>query len=144
VSLDCRLVEDLRQHRRTRLVFRHPNRTTDEPADLPRDIWMPLVKQVGLPRRVLYSLRATFASLARASGEAAFNVPRMMGHSGSAVVDQVHAGSLQSGLASVASAVPTRVLGDALKLRVIEDGVRDVATSLPEGLVEPKKAIASV
>ena len=64
------------------------------------------------------------------SGEAAFNVSRMMGHSRSTLVDQVYARTLQSGLASVASAVATRVLGEAPKLRVIEGGQQDVATSL--------------
>lgn len=92
-----------------------------------------------MPYRDLYSLRSTFATLARASGEAAFNVSRMMGHSRSTLVDAVYAGRLQSGLSSVASAVATRVLGESPKLRVIEGGARDVRQPLDEATpLEPK------
>lgn len=108
-----------------------------------RDVWLPLLKRAGIPHRDMYSLRSTFASLARASGEAAFNVSRMMGHSRSTLVDTVYAKTLQSGLASVASAVASRVLGEVPKLRVIEGGARDVASSLPGTADVASKDVAS-
>ena len=40
---------------------------------------MPLLKRAQVPYRDMYSLRWTFVSLARASGEAAFNVSRVIG-----------------------------------------------------------------
>jgi integrase len=38
-----------------------------------------------------HEVRHTFASLGRTTGESAFNVARMMGHSRSTLVDQVYA-----------------------------------------------------
>jgi integrase len=61
----------------------------------------------------MYSLRHTFATLARSSGEAAFNVSRAMGHSRSTLVDDVYAHSLATGLAGVAQSVSSRVFDSA-------------------------------
>jgi hypothetical protein len=48
-------------------------------------------------------------------------VSRIIGHSRSTLVDQVYAGTLQSGLASVASAVAAHVLDEEQpNLRLIE------------------------
>jgi hypothetical protein len=62
----------------------------------------------------------------------------MMGHRRSTLVDQVYARTLQSGLASVASAVAARVLGEQPpKLRVIEGGAqadKDSIDSSSEGV----------
>jgi len=128
------LVEQLRACRGDRthgLVFASRNGTPLNPWNVRRDIWLPLIKRAGVPHQDMYSLRTTFATLARASGEAAFNVSRMIGHSRSTLVDQVYAKTLQSGLASVASAVAARVLDERPpKLRVIEGGARDVRESL--------------
>jgi alpha-D-ribose 1-methylphosphonate 5-phosphate C-P lyase len=49
----------------------------------------------------------------------------MMGHARSTLVDQVYAHSMQSGMASVASAVTAHVLGEQPKLRIIERGQQD-------------------
>jgi len=131
VPLSGWLVKELKAHRErtggTGLVFANGNGRPHNPSNLRRDVWIPLLKRAGVPYRDMYSLRATFATMAHASGEEAFNVSRMMGHRRSTLVDQVYARTLQSGLASVASAVAARVLGDQpLRLRVIEGGARDV------------------
>ncbi len=91
----------------------------------------------------LYSLRHTFASLGRTAGESAFNVARMMGHAKSALVDQVYAHSMQTGMASVAERVTARALGEQPKLRVIEGGQRDIREPLDEGSNQPQKESAS-
>jgi HD superfamily phosphohydrolase len=78
------------------------------------------------------SLRHTFASLGRVSGESAFNVARAMGHSRSTLVDQVYAHSLQSGMESVAERINARALGEQPKLRVIEGAQRTVRQPLDE------------
>jgi integrase len=147
VPLDGRLVEDLRTEQRTGdgtgLVFGTRSGKALSASNVRRDIWLPLLAKAGLPYRDLYSLRATFATLARASGEAAFNVSRTMGHSRSLLVDQVYARTLQSGLASVATAVASRVLGEQPKLRVIEGGARDVRESLDGATPTGSKNVAS-
>src|SRR4029077_17428668 len=61
-----------------------------------RDVWLPLRKHAKVREFDLHSLRHTFASLGRTSGESAFNVSRAMGHSRSTLVDAVCAHSLQS------------------------------------------------
>jgi hypothetical protein len=70
----------------------------------------------------MYSLRHTFASLARSSGEAAFNVARAMGDSRSTLVDAVYPHSLASGMAGVAERVAGRVFDEKPVLRVLEGG----------------------
>jgi hypothetical protein len=57
----------------------------------------------------MYSLRWTFVSLARASGEAAFNVSRVIGHARSTIVDTIYAHTVDSALAGVSESVAGRV-----------------------------------
>jgi hypothetical protein len=57
----------------------------------------------------MYSLRWTFVSMARASGEAAFNVSRLIGHARSTIVDTIYAHTVDSGLAGVSQSVEQRV-----------------------------------
>jgi hypothetical protein len=100
------------------------------PSDVRRDIWQPLKKRARVRNLDLYSLHHTFASLGRTAGESAFNVARMMGHARSVLVDQVYAHTLQSGMASVASAITARALGEQPKLPLIDGGQRDVRKAL--------------
>jgi len=97
------------------------------------------VKRAAVRPLDLYSLRHSFATLARVAGESAFNVSRMVGHPRSMLVDQVYAHSLQSGMASVAERVTARALGEQPKLRVIEGKARDVRETLENRLPEQKK-----
>jgi integrase len=60
---------------------------------------MPLLNRAKVRYRDMYSLRWTFVSLARASGEAAFNVSRVIGHSRSTIVDTIYAHTVDSALA---------------------------------------------
>jgi hypothetical protein len=59
--------------------------------------------------RVGYSLRWTFVSLARASGEADFNVSRLFGHARSTIVDTIYARTVDSALAGVSESVAERI-----------------------------------
>jgi integrase len=118
------------------LVFANRNGKPMNPSNLRRDVWLPLRKRARVRELDLYSLRHTFASLGRTSGESAFNVSRAMGHSRSTLVDAVYAHSLQSGMASVAERVTARALGEQPKLRVIEGGQRDVRQPLDESPAE--------
>jgi integrase len=106
------------------LVFATQAGTPYNPSNVRRDLWSPVLKRAGVRKLDMYSLRHTFASLARSSGEAAFNVSRAMGHSRSTLVDAVYAHSLASGLAGVAERVAGRVFDEKKKpvLRVIEGG----------------------
>ena len=70
---------------------------------------MPLLKRAEIPYRDLYSLRWTFVSLARASGEAAFNVSRVIGHARSTIVDTIYAHTVDSALAGVGESVTERI-----------------------------------
>ena len=63
---------------------------------------MPLLARGQVRYRDMYSLRWTFVSLARASGEAAFNVSRIIGHARSMIVDTIYAHTVESGLAGSA------------------------------------------
>jgi len=114
------------------LVFANRNGKPINPSNLRRDVWLPLRKRAKVRALDLYSLRHTFASLGRTSGESAFNVSRAMGHSRSTLVDAVYAHSLQSGMASVAERVTALALGEQPKLRVIEGKSRDVRQSLDD------------
>ena len=113
------------------------------PSNVRRDIWLKLVKRAKVRPLDMYSLRHTFASLGRVSGEAAFNVARAMGHSRSMIVDEVYAHALPTGMASVAERVTARALGLAPTLRVIEGGQRDIRRSLDETVEEPAKKVSS-
>jgi integrase len=144
VPLSGWLVSELGAHKAraggTGLVFGNANGKPMNPANVRRDIWIPLKKRAGVRSLDLYSLRHTFASLGRTAGESAFNVSRMMGHSRSTLVDQVYAHSMQSGMASVAENVTARALGVKPQLRLIEGGARDVREPLENASTESKKA----
>jgi len=113
------------------------------PSNVRRDIWAKVLKRAGVRMLDMYSLRHTFATLGRGSGESAFNVARAMGHSRSTLVDQVYAHSLQSGTASVAERVTARALGEQPKLRVIEGGARDIRETIEKNLPEQVKKEAT-
>jgi len=70
---------------------------------------MPLLERAEVRYRDMYSLRWTFVSLARASGEAAFNVSRVIGHSRSTIVDTIYAHTVDSALAGISESVSERV-----------------------------------
>jgi integrase len=63
----------------------------------------------GVPYRDMYSLRWTFVSLARASGEHAFNVARVIGHARSTIVDTIYGHTVDAALAGVSESVAERV-----------------------------------
>lgn len=153
VALSGWLVEELRAYLSTRerdpeaLLFASRTGGPLNPSNVRRDIWLKLVKRAGVPARDLYSLRHTFVSLGRVSGEAAFNVARAMGHSRSTLVDEVYAHSLPSGMASVAERVTARVFGEQPKLRVIDgkapEKSPDVRHPLDDRSKKAKKNAAS-
>ncbi len=60
------------------------------PSNVRRDIWSKLIARAGVRRLDMYSLRHTYATFARSSGEAAYNVSRVLGHSRSTLVDDVY------------------------------------------------------
>jgi integrase len=92
-------------------------------SNVHRDIWGPLVKRAGVRKLDLYSLRHTFATLARSSGENAFNVSRAMGHSRSTLVDDVYAHSLGTSMHGVATGVAARVFGRDIR-ETLEDAAK--------------------
>jgi integrase len=144
VPLSAWLITQLKAHRdrsdTTGLVFPTKLKRPMNPANVRRDIWVPLKKRAGVRDLDLYSLRHTFASLGRTSGESAFNVARMMGHSRSSLVDLVYAHSMESGMSGVAESVTARALGIKPQLRVIEGGQRDVRETLDDTAQESAKA----
>jgi integrase len=97
------LVEELGAHiersgaKGENLVFATQAGTAYNPSNVRRDLWSKVIERAGVRKLDMYSLRHTFASLARSSGEAAFNVARAMGHSRSTLVESVYAHSLASG-----------------------------------------------
>ena len=113
------------------------------PSNVRRDIWVKLVARANVRKLDMYSLRHTFASLGRASGEEAFNVARAMGHSRSQIVDDVYAHALPSGMTSVAARVTARALGQQIKPRLVSSNERDVTRSLPVSPEEPSDEAAS-
>jgi integrase len=66
----------LREHRASSggmgLVFPSTTGTPLNKANVRKRVWIPLLERAEVPYRDMYSLRWTFVSLARASGEAAF------------------------------------------------------------------------
>lgn len=144
VPLSGWLVAELTAHKArlgdAGLVFATGTGRPMNPSNVRRDIWGPLKKRAAVRDLDLYSLRHSFASLARTAGESAFNVSRMLGHSRSSLVDTVYAHSMQSGLARVAESVTARALGAKPQLRVIEGGARDVRQPLDGSSAESKKA----
>jgi integrase len=149
VPLSGWLVAELRAHRErgggTELVFPNANGKPMDPSNVRRDIWVPLKKRAGVRNLDLYSLRHTFASFGRTAGESAFNVARMLGDARSTLVDQRYAHTMQSGMASVASGITARALGEQPKLRVIEGCQRDVRETLENTKPEAEeKAVGSL
>jgi hypothetical protein len=60
-------------------------------------------------------------------------------------VDQVYTHTMQSGTASIASAITARALGEQPRLRVIEGGPRDVSETLENTKPEAEeKAVGSL
>jgi integrase len=111
------------------LVFSTRNDRPLNPSNVRRDVWAKLVTRAGVRSLDMYSLRHTFASLARTAGEGAFNVSRQLGHSKSTLVDAVYAHSLPSGLAGMSERVTARAFGTTPQLRLI-DGGREVREPL--------------
>jgi integrase len=123
------------------LLFGTAAGTPYNPSNVRRDLWGPLLKRAGVRSLDMYSLRHSFATLARSAGENAFNVSRAMGHSRSTLVDQVYAHSLASGMTGVAERVAGRVFDVKPQLRVVEGGISpDVRQPLDESSTEQKKA----
>lgn len=106
------LADVLREHRARSggagLVFPSTVGTPLNTTNTRRRLWIPLLMRANVPYRDLYSLRWTFVSLARASGEAAFNVSRVIGHARSTIVDTIYAHTVDSGLAGVSESVAER------------------------------------
>jgi integrase len=91
------------------LVFPSTAGTPLNKANVRKRMWMPLLERAQVLYRDIYSLRWTFVSLARASGEAAFNVSRVIGHARSTIVDTIYAHTVDSALAGVSESVAERV-----------------------------------
>lgn len=115
VPLASWLVAELRAHIQREgiegeaLLFATRSQMPMNLSNVHRDIWTPLLKRAEVRKLDLYSLRHTFATPARSSGENAFNTSRAMGHSKSTLVDEVYSYSLASGMAGVAAGVAARV-----------------------------------
>jgi len=147
VPISAWLADVLREHRARSggvgLVFPSEAGTPLNKANVRKRMWIPLLKRAKVPYRDLYSLRWTFVSFARASGEAPFNVSRIIGQARSVIVDTIYAHTVDSGLAGISESVTGRVGLNAPpnpqppqpippsgppKLRVI-DGGRSVGTN---------------
>jgi integrase len=126
VALSGWLVNALEAHRGEAaldaLVFSTRNDRPLNPSNVRRDVWAKLVTRAGVRSLDMYSLRHTFATLARTAGEGAFNVSRQLGHSKSTLVDAVYAHSLASGLAAMSERVTARAFGTTPQLRLIDGG----------------------
>ena len=90
------------------LVFPSEVGTPLNKANVRKRVWIPLLLRAKVPYRDLYSLRWTFVSLARASGEVPFNVSRVIGHARSTIVDTIYAHTVDSGVAGVSDSVAQR------------------------------------
>jgi integrase len=101
VPISAWLAAVLREHRATSggvgLVFPSTAGTPLNKANVRKGVWMPLLERAPVRYRDIYSLRWTFVSLARASGEAAFNVSRLIGHARSTIVDTIYAHTVRFG-----------------------------------------------
>jgi hypothetical protein len=116
------------------------------PSNVRRDIWVKLVARAGARKLDMYSLRHTFASLGRSSGDESFNVARATGHSRSQTVDEVYAHALPSGMKSVAERVTARALGYQTRSAIVsgsEPNERDVRRSLDVSPEAPADEAAS-
>jgi integrase len=107
------LASVLREHRARSggmgLVFPSTGGTPLNNSNVRKRMWMPLLERAEIRYRDIYSLRWTFVSLARASGEAAFNVSRVIGRARSTIVDTIYAHTVDSALAGVSQSVEERV-----------------------------------
>jgi hypothetical protein len=122
------------------LVFPSTASTPLNKANVRKRVRMPLLKRAQVPYRDIYSLHWTFVSLARARGETAFNVSRVIGHARSTILDTIYAHTVDSAVAGVSERVaervgltlptplaapgPPTVSRQPPKLRVIEGGRR--------------------
>jgi integrase len=113
VPISPLLAAVLREHRASSggmgLVFPSTTGTPLNKANVRKRVWIPLLERAQVRYRDMYSLRWTFVSLARASGEAPFNVGRIIGHARSTIVDTIYAHTVDSGLAGVSESVAGRV-----------------------------------
>jgi integrase len=112
VPISAWLANVLRAHRAGSggegLVFPSEVGTPLNKANVRKRVWIPLLMRAKVPYRDLYSLRWTFVSLARASGEVPFNVSRVIGHARSTIVDTIYAHTVESGAAGVSESVAVR------------------------------------
>jgi integrase len=90
-------------------VFPSTTGTPLNKANVRKRVWMPLLERAQVRYRDMYSLRWTFVSLARASGEQVFNVARVIGHARSTIVDTIYGHTVDSALAGVSESVAERV-----------------------------------
>lgn len=149
VPLGGWLVERLREHVEREgiagdaLLFATRQGNPYNPSNVRRDIWHKLVKRAGVRSLDMYSLRHTYATFARAAGQAAYNVSRVLGHSRSTLVDDVYGHGNDVAMTAVALAVEGRLFGN--KLRVIEGGggARDVRETLDNSIASQTNAKAS-
>jgi hypothetical protein len=113
VPISAWLASVLREHRARSggvgLVFPSTAGTPLNKANVRKRVWMPLLERAQIRYRDMHSLRWTFVSLARASGEAAFNVSRVIGHARSTIVDTIYAHTVDSALAGVSESVAERI-----------------------------------
>jgi integrase len=91
------------------LVFPSTVGTPLNNANVRIRLWMPLLERAQVRYRDMESLRWTFVNLARVSGEAAFNVSRLIGHARSTIVDTIYAHTVDPALAGVSESVTKRV-----------------------------------
>jgi hypothetical protein len=113
------------------LVFRSSAGTPLNTANVRNRVWIPLLERAEIAYRDLYSLRWTFVSMARASGEAAFNVSRLIGHARSMIVDTIYAHTVDSGLAGVTQSVEQRM--------GLKQAEQPAPTDSPRGPRQPPK-----
>jgi integrase len=113
VPVSAWLASILREHRAgsgdVGLVFPSAAGTPLNKANVRKRVWIPLLNRAHVRYRDMYSLRWTFVSLARASGEAAFNVSRIIGHARSTIVDTIYAHTVESALSRVSESVAERI-----------------------------------
>jgi integrase len=113
VPISAWLAAILREHRGISggvgLAFPSAAGTPLNKANVRKRVWIPLLERAQVRYRDMYSLRWTFVSLARASGEAAFNVSRVIGHARSTIVDTIYAHTVDSALAGVSESVAGRI-----------------------------------
>lgn len=130
MALAGELIREMRQHQvRTggsgeQLVFSTRSGLPLNGSNVLGRWWYPTLKRAGVQQLDLYSLRHTFASLARSADVSGFLVSRAMGHATSGLVDRVYADALPSGMAQLAERVAERALGTKAGLRVIAGGKR--------------------